>query len=546
MLVLDRLSFRGKILVAPACALALFLAFGVLCWWMLKAQETRVNVDFAGALNVLQTVQEGERKLAESHNALYRTLSAARTNAKAEVADQALKAHERLYAEAATLLTKRIAEDSLGQAGRGQHAKAVAAVQEYGKAAKNALGNIDVDINLAEMSMQGADQKFVDVARELAALADQQKALAEKARKEVGAAQQTTLAALVAALAAAVLIALAVSALVARTITVPVAAMQHALVEAQRANDLTLRVDVKSGDEIGQMARAFNALMETLQGTLKNVVDGAHEVSSAATQMASASSQITQSSRAQSESAASTAAAVEQVTVSIGQVAESTRETRNVSEQACNLSTEGEKTARSTAAQMMKTADSVGQSMKLIESLSQRSNEISGIVKMIGGIAEQTNLLALNAAIEAARAGEAGRGFAVVADEVRKLAERTSSSTGEIARMIESIQSEVRSAVGNLKANNEQVAQGRSLAEEVAAILARINEGARVTMQRIRDISSAASEQTTASTDIARNVEKIAQMTEETSAAIDQASSTAQQLENLASKLNGEMAKFRI
>jgi methyl-accepting chemotaxis protein len=546
MLVLDRLSFRGKILVAPACALALFLAFGVLCWWMLKAQETRVNVDFAGALNVLQTVQEGERKLAESHNALYRTLSAARTNAKAEVADQALKAHERLYAEAATLLTKRIAEDSLGQAGRGQHAKAVAAVQEYGKAAKNALGNIDVDINLAEMSMQGADQKFVDVARELAVLADQQKALAEKARKEVGAAQQTTLAALVAALAAAVLIALAVSALVARTITVPVAAMQHALVEAQRANDLTLRVDVKSGDEIGQMARAFNALMETLQGTLKNVVDGAHEVSSAATQMASASSQITQSSRAQSESAASTAAAVEQVTVSIGQVAESTRETRNVSEQACNLSTEGEKTARSTAAQMMKTADSVGQSMKLIESLSQRSNEISGIVKMIGGIAEQTNLLALNAAIEAARAGEAGRGFAVVADEVRKLAERTSSSTGEIARMIESIQSEVRSAVGNLKANNEQVAQGRSLAEEVAAILARINEGARVTMQRIRDISSAASEQTTASTDIARNVEKIAQMTEETSAAIDQASSTAQQLENLASKLNGEMAKFRI
>ena len=79
MVIIDRLSFRGKILVAPVCALALFLAFGVLCWWMLKVQETRVNVDFAGALNVLQTVQEGERMLAESHNALYRTISATRT-----------------------------------------------------------------------------------------------------------------------------------------------------------------------------------------------------------------------------------------------------------------------------------------------------------------------------------------------------------------------------------------------------------------------------------------------------------------------------------
>ena len=330
-----------------------------------------------------------------------------------------------------------------------------------------------------------------------------------------------------------------------RAITVPVSAMQRALVEAQRANDLTQRVEVRSGDEIGQMARAFNALMETLQATLKKVVDGAHEVSSAAAQMASASSQITQSARVQSESAASTAAAVQEVTVSIGQVAESTRETRSASEQACQLSETGEKTARDTAAQMVKTADSVGQSMRLIENLSRRSSEISGIVKVIRDIAEQTNLLALNAAIEAARAGEQGRGFAVVADEVRKLAERTSTSTSEIAAMIEAIQTEVSSAVQNLRSNNEQVAQGKGLAEEVAAILARINQGARATMQRIHDISSAANEQTTTSTDIARNVEKIAQMTEETSAAIHQASSTASALENLASKLHGEVAHFR-
>lgn len=325
----------------------------------------------------------------------------------------------------------------------------------------------------------------------------------------------------------------------------PVEGMRSALVAAQLSNDLTQRVKITGKDEVSEMARAFNSLMDSLQATLNQVRADAQEVSSAATQMASASSHITESSRVQSESAASTAAAVEEVTVSINQVADNTRETRNVSEQAAELSIQGEKSARAAAEQMLGTAESVGLSMQLIERLSQRSNEISGIVKVIRDIAEQTNLLALNAAIEAARAGEQGRGFAVVADEVRKLAERTSTSTSEISGMIDAIQGEVARAVENLKSNNEQVAQGKSLAEEVAATLARINEGARVTMERINDISSAASEQGTASNDIARNVEKIAQMTEETSAAISQASTTAHQLEALASKLHAEVSQFK-
>jgi methyl-accepting chemotaxis protein len=330
-----------------------------------------------------------------------------------------------------------------------------------------------------------------------------------------------------------------------RAIVRPVREMQEALAEAQRESDLRKRVEVAGRDEIADMAHAFNALMESLQGTLVRVREDAEQVSTAATQMVAASGHITNSSRVQSESAASTAAAVEQVTVSINQVAENTRETRGVSEQACKLSSEGEQSARAAADQMLDTAESVGHSMQLIEQLSQRSLDISGIVKVIRDIAEQTNLLALNAAIEAARAGEQGRGFAVVADEVRKLAERTASSTSEISSMIEAVQSEVARAVENLKENNEQVARGKSLAEQVAATLARINEGARITMERINDISSAAAEQSTASNDIARNVEKIAQMTEENSLSVSQASVSAQALQSLASRLHGEVAQFR-
>ena len=350
---------------------------------------------------------------------------------------------------------------------------------------------------------------------------------------------------MIAALAVGLILGILFSLLMARSITGPVAAMQQALTEAARAHDLTQRVPVSGQNEIGRMALAFNTLMQALQDTLKKVVDGAQEVSSAAAEMAAASGQITETSGVQAEAAAATAAAVEQVTVSINQVAESTRETKAVSDQASALSANGETTARNTAAQMARTADSVAQSMQMIESLSQRSNEISGIVKVIRDIAEQTNLLALNAAIEAARAGEQGRGFAVVADEVRKLAERTSSSTSEISGMIEAIQSEVQQAVGNLKSNNEQVAEGRKLAEAVAETLASIHQGSRTTTQRIHDISSAATEQGNASNDIARNVEKIAQMSEETNAAVSQAAEAAGKLETLAGTLHAEVSRFR-
>jgi methyl-accepting chemotaxis protein len=331
-----------------------------------------------------------------------------------------------------------------------------------------------------------------------------------------------------------------------RGIVRPVAAMHTALVAADGRRDLTTRVAVHGNDELAQMGGAFNALMAGLQETLKRVVDGAREVSSAASLVATTSTQISRGAQSQSDSASSTAAAVQEVTVSIGQVADHTRETRGVSEQARELAVAGEASARAAAEQMQSTAQSVAESMALVERLAQRSGEISGIVAVIREVAEQTNLLALNAAIEAARAGEQGRGFAVVADEVRKLAERTSSSTGQISGMIEAIQTDVAGAVMTLKANNAQVSVGKSLAEDVATTLARINDGVRTTMERINDISAAVSEQSAASNGIAANVERIAQMSEETSAAIAQASVTSQQLEAVATRLNDDVSQFSI
>jgi methyl-accepting chemotaxis protein len=314
---------------------------------------------------------------------------------------------------------------------------------------------------------------------------------------------------------------------------------------AQGDCDLSPRLPLEGGAELLRVAGAFNALMERLQTSLRTVKDGVEHLAGSTGRVAAASSQVMEDSKSQHDASASTVAAVEQTTASINHVADHTRETAEISRHASSLSAQGEQVARETVQEMTRIAEAMKDSARLISSLSQRSKDISGIVKVIKDIAEQTNLLALNAAIEAARAGEQGRGFAVVADEVRKLAERTAGATTEISGMIEAIQSEVTSAVGNLGARNEQVGQVVKLAEQVAGALAEINAGAKKTQERIQEISVAATQQGAASSQIAGNIERIAKMAEQNNAAVAEAANSARYIDDLAIKLRDDFLRFK-
>jgi methyl-accepting chemotaxis protein len=240
------------------------------------------------------------------------------------------------------------------------------------------------------------------------------------------------------------------------------------------------------------------------------------------------------------------ASTVEEMTVSIDQIAEHAREAQNISQSSSELSTQGSDVILKVVGDMRGIAETVHESSAIIEGLGRQSDEIYSIIQAIKEIADQTNLLALNAAIEAARAGEQGRGFAVVADEVRKLAERTTGSTEKIAAMIQKIQVGTKQAVASMEVGVERVNQGVSLAGQAGEAIRQIQAGAQRVGVAVTDISSALREQSIASSEIARHVEQVAQMSDENHAAIQHNAESALRLEELAMSLEGAVEKFKV
>jgi len=331
-----------------------------------------------------------------------------------------------------------------------------------------------------------------------------------------------------------------------RSVTVPLQQMRNTIEQVEKNGDFTQRIEANGNDEVGQTAKSFNHLMSTLQTTLRHLLDNVKEVSDAARTLATASSQVASSSANQSEAASSMAATVEEVTVSINHISESAREALSLSQKSGELSRLGGEIIHSATSEMEQIAETVRQTSINIEELGERSNHISSVVQVIKDVADQTNLLALNAAIEAARAGEQGRGFAVVADEVRKLAERTTKATGEITQMIASMQSSAHTAVTTMSSAVGQVGGGVAKAQQAGGAINQIREGAGQVVQVVNDISAALVEQSSASNDIATHVERVAQMSEENSTAANQSATAAQHLEELAGAMRASVAQFKI
>lgn len=310
--------------------------------------------------------------------------------------------------------------------------------------------------------------------------------------------------------------------------------------------DLTVKVPVASADELGSLAQRFNEVVPKLRDMISRVAHVTDKVASASAELSATAEEMSRGAQTLASRTTQTAAAVEEMNATVAEVAGNSGRAAQMAQTTVGTASDGRTVVSETIAGMEKISEAVTQSAAIMAALGKSSDQIGEIVRVIEDIADQTNLLALNAAIEAARAGEQGRGFAVVADEVRKLAERTTKATKEIGDMIRQIQHDTKGAVSAMEEGTTKVKGGVSLVNRTGDALVKIVEMVTQSADMIRQIAVAADQQSAATQHIAQDLESVAKVTKESEAGATESAKASQDLSLLATELQSVVGGFQI
>lgn len=310
--------------------------------------------------------------------------------------------------------------------------------------------------------------------------------------------------------------------------------------------DLRESVPADSTDEIGRLAGQVNKMIDDLRGITGQMKDATSRIGAASQELSATAEQAAQGSGRQKDQTEQVATAIEEMSATVLEVSENSNRAADAARTASATAEAGGGVVGEVVDAMQEIAHTVNQSASTVKALGASSNQIGEIVGVINDIADQTNLLALNAAIEAARAGEQGRGFAVVADEVRKLAERTTKATKEIAGMIRKIQTDTVEAVRSMEEGTIQVTTGVEKVNKAGQALGEIVKMADQVGQMITQIATAATQQSAAAEQVSASVESIAGIARETSAGAEQTAHAGEDLARLAHELESIVGHFKL
>jgi methyl-accepting chemotaxis protein len=526
-------------------AIVLLIVFGVVAFQALNTQGSALREIKETRMENSRRSAELAGRLAKVHVQLFGLVTWFSAYDKAT--------QDRLIAETPKALTALVTDVQAQAAEPHQNSEEkqklgeiLALLDKYRKDMDAAINMVQLDVTSALGDMKTVSAHFAALEKAFDDLSALERRLADEtyagAQKQASVALSINIFVLLSAIAVAGTLGyLTARRLLAQLGGEPALAVEVALRVAR--GDLTAEIPKAPS---GSLIDSMSTMRDGLRGTISRMAHNSGALSTAAEQLAAASDQVAKRSGEQNDAAASMAAAIEELSVSINSVADNAKLTAATSEHSGATAQEGAGIVLEAATEMENIAQSVSDVASAIKALGEHADRISSVVTVISEVAAQTNLLALNAAIEAARAGEQGRGFAVVADEVRKLAERTTSSTAEIRQMISEIQSSSTTAMNAMSVAGRRVGSGVDLARRAGDAIRRIETEATEVLAAVNEISASLREQGTVTGDAARHVEEIARGADDNARMAAQSAAAASALGTLAGSMRQDVEHFRV
>jgi methyl-accepting chemotaxis protein len=538
------MNIRQKFLLAPGTVLSLMLILGILGFIGLNSSKNSLSDIFAVRFQNFKHSSDAVDNLSAAHTNVYRLFTWLNIYDQKKI-DQ-VKSEINLSIDAASEEIRLLGANSTrSEAEQKNLADIQTELTKYRKQVGQAITWAQADPNMGATGMQNADRTFLGLQKKSTALVNDEEAKAKAEYEDSIAKYKVFITLFVTLLISAFVVGIILSIVMSNKVIGP---LHEAINFAQRISkgDLTGNVHVSQSDETGELLKALSNMQNNLRDIISAMTGSSRDLAQISSVLTSSSTLFVQQANEQRDSTASMAAAIEEMSASISAESENATSADNAESESAVNSHKGLELLERMQVNMQKISTAVNQSANSIQTLSQESDHISEIVKVIKEITDQTNLLALNAAIEAARAGEQGRGFAVVADEVRKLAERTSNSTLEISGMIQSIQGNTQSSVSSMQEVVEIVNLGSTLTAEARAVMSDVEMKSGIVSGMVSEISSALKEQNVASHQIASHIEKIAQMAERNSLASQETATTAYRVNELATNMEERVSRFKL
>lgn len=541
---IKNLNLTKKLLLVPGFVLLCFLILGIWFQFLLRDVTDSMNVITKKANRTIE-IEKSAGSVETSLGDLYKFITWGRAKYSEQRLNELVRtAFQKIDESQKTF--ENLSKTAITSQQRAQEFQQIAdAIQEYSKTARAVVDLASIDLNTATMQMGTLEEKAERVRTLVEQLQAKRKLENEADYQNAEAARSSAVTlfwiVIIGAVGLSAFLVLRINRMILSTIF-----QLRDNLQRVAEGDVSVSIPVESRDELGAIAESFNTMTKELRELLQNVTESTETIASATTEISSSTEQMSAGAQEQSSQATEVAGAVEEMTKTIVENSKNASLTADTARKARDTAREGSAIVRDTIDGMKQIAAVVNQSAETVQALGKASDQIGEIISVIDDIADQTNLLALNAAIEAARAGEQGRGFAVVADEVRKLAERTTKATKEIAGMIRHIQNETKGAVTSMEEGTQKVTYGISLADKAGKALENIVEISQQVTDMVNQIAAASEQQSSASEQISKNIEAISTVTQQTASGIQQIAHSAENLNQLTEQLRMLVARFKL